>query len=112
MSKIEPSGEQTGDLKGWSEMAQKLNGSLLKGAPAPEAFARPEPALAEKASSEAHSLWVIWIEFSWRGNSLTGRDNRYVELVRSYKYVSIKQWQSRSDRAAHLYPWSLGTEGE
>ena len=74
-------------------MAQKLNGSLLKGAPAPEAFARPEPALAEKASSEAHSLWVIWIEFSWRGNGcMIGRDITYVELVRTYKYVSLKQW--------------------
>ena len=59
MSKIAPSGVQTGDLKGWSEMAQKLNGRRLKAALEPEAFARPEPALAEKALSEAHSLCVI-----------------------------------------------------
>lgn len=59
MSKMVPSEVQTGDLKGWRETAQKLYGRRLKGAPAPEALARPEPALAEKASSEAHSLWVI-----------------------------------------------------
>ena len=59
MSKIVPSRAQTGELKGWREMAQKLKGKRLKAAPEAEAFARPEPALAEKASSEAHSLWVI-----------------------------------------------------
>lgn len=90
MSKIEPSGAQTGDLNGWREMAQKLNGSLLKGALAPEAFARPEPALAEKASSEAHSLWVIWMEvLAGGGRGTVGKSIAYVEFVRTYKDVSI-----------------------
>ena len=72
-------------------MAQKLNGSLLKGALAPEAFARPEPALAEKASSEAHSLWVIWIEgLAEVGQCMMGKDIAHVKLVRTYKGVSIK----------------------
>jgi len=58
MSKIAPSAEQTGCANGWREMVQKLNGKRLK---VVSAFAdlAPEPALAENASSEAHSLWVI-----------------------------------------------------
>ena len=59
ISKIVPSGAQTGEWKGCSDIAQKLKGSRLKGAPSVEALERVEPALAEKASEEAHSLWVI-----------------------------------------------------
>lgn len=59
MSKMVPSGAQTGDLKGCSDTAQKLKGRRRKGAPSLDALERPEPALAEKASDEPHSLWVI-----------------------------------------------------
>ena len=59
MSNIVPSAVQTGWENGCREMAQKLNGRRLK---EPSAFADlvPDPALAEYASSEAHSLWVIY----------------------------------------------------
>ena len=60
MSKMWPSGVQTGVLKGWSETAQKLNGRRLNVVSGAFDFAIPEPALAEYASSEAHSLCVIW----------------------------------------------------
>lgn len=40
-------------------MAQKLKGKRLKGALEVFDLDTPEPALAEYASSEAHSLWVI-----------------------------------------------------
>ncbi|KAL8814088.1 MAG: hypothetical protein Q9191_008576, partial [Dirinaria sp. TL-2023a] len=57
MSKMVPSGVHTGVWNGWSEIAQKLNGRRLKGAaPSAEAFETPEPALAEKASEDDHSL--------------------------------------------------------
>lgn len=59
MSKIVPSVVQTGDLKGCSDRAQKLKGRRLKVLSGAFDFERPEPALAEYASSEAHSLWVI-----------------------------------------------------
>ena len=59
MSKIVPSVVQTGDLKGWRESAQKLKGSRLKVLSGALDLAKPDPALAEYASSEAHSLWVI-----------------------------------------------------
>lgn len=59
MSKIAPSEVQTGDLKGWRDKAQKLKGSRLKVLSGAFNLERPEPALAEYASSEAHSLWVI-----------------------------------------------------
>ena len=59
-SKIAPSLVHTGVLNGWRETAQTLNGSRLKDASGPLDLAVPEPALAEYASSEAHSLWVIW----------------------------------------------------
>ena len=59
-SKIVPSAVQTGLVKGWREMAQKLKGRRLKVVSAALDFTSPEPALAEYASSEAHSLCVIW----------------------------------------------------
>lgn len=55
-SKIVPEGVQTGFLKGWREAAQKLKGRRRKGA-APRLVEAPE--LAEKASAEDHSEWVI-----------------------------------------------------
>ena len=59
MSKMWPSGLQTGDLNGWRETAQKLKGKRLNVVSGALDFAIPEPALAEYASSDAHSLWVI-----------------------------------------------------
>ena len=59
VSKIVPSAVHTGDLKGWSDRAQKLYGRRLKVLSGALDLARPEPALAEYASSDAHSLWVI-----------------------------------------------------
>ena len=59
MSKIVPSDVQTGVLNGWRERAQKLKGRRLKELSGAIDLERPEPALAEYASSEAHSLWVI-----------------------------------------------------
>lgn len=53
-----PEGVQTGFWKGWSEAAQKLKGRRRKGAAAPRLDEAPE--LAEKASSDDHSEWVIW----------------------------------------------------
>lgn len=55
-SNIVPSGEQAGVWNGWREAAQKLKGRRLKVESAALDLARPEPALAEYASSEAHSL--------------------------------------------------------
>ena len=55
MSKIVPSAVQTGVLKGWRETAQKLKGSRLNVASGAFDLAMPEPALAEYASSDAHS---------------------------------------------------------
>ena len=59
MSKIVPSVVQTGVLKGWRDRAQKLKGRRLKVLSGAFDLESPEPALAEYASSEAHSLWVI-----------------------------------------------------
>ena len=59
ISKIVPSDMQTGFVKGWRETAQKLKGRRLKVVSPAFDLARPEPALAEYASSEAHSLCVI-----------------------------------------------------
>ena len=59
ISKIVPWVVQTGDLKGCKERAQKLKGSRLKVLSGAFDLERPEPALAEYASSDAHSLWVI-----------------------------------------------------
>lgn len=59
ISKMVPSGAQTGVWKGCSETAQKLNGRRLKGVPSVDDLERPDPALAENASEEPHSLWVI-----------------------------------------------------
>lgn len=59
MSKMVPSAVQTGVLKGWRETAQKLNGRRLKVASGALDLAIPDPALAEYASSDAHSEWVI-----------------------------------------------------
>ena len=63
MSNIDPSAVQTGCAKGCREMAQKLNGRRLKVVSALVDLAA-EPALAEYASSEAHSLWVIYSPLS------------------------------------------------
>lgn len=60
MSNIVPSEVQTGVLKGWRETAQKLKGRRLNVESGAFDFAIPEPALAEYASSETHSLCVIW----------------------------------------------------
>jgi hypothetical protein len=56
-SKMVPCVVQTGCLKGWSESEQKLNGRRLKDAWTVvfRPPANPEPALAEYASSDAHS---------------------------------------------------------
>lgn len=59
ISKIVPSDVQTGLTKGRRDTAQELKGRRLKVVSADFDFARPEPALAEYASSEAHSLCVI-----------------------------------------------------
>ena len=59
MSKVVPSDVQAGDLKGWRDRAQKLKGRRLNVLSGAFDLERPEPALAEYASSEAHSLWVI-----------------------------------------------------
>lgn len=56
-SKMVPEGVQTGFLKGWREAAQKLKGRRRKGAAVRLVWA---PVLAEKASEEDHSEWVIW----------------------------------------------------
>lgn len=61
ISKIVPSDVQTGLPNGCRDTAQKLKGKRLKVVSASFAFARPEPALAEYASSEAHSLCVIYV---------------------------------------------------
>lgn len=60
-SKIVPDGVQTGCANGWREREQKLNGRRLNAVVSPprRAFATPAPALAEKASSDAHSECVI-----------------------------------------------------
>lgn len=64
-SNMVPDGVQTGCEKGWSEREQKLNGRRLKPAFSPPrlAFPTPAPALAEYASSDAHSECVIYGEF-------------------------------------------------
>jgi len=54
-----PSTVQTGCSKGCRDTAQKLNGNLLKLAPATPVLRALEPADAPKASSLDHSLWVI-----------------------------------------------------
>jgi hypothetical protein len=58
-SNIVPSGVQTGFLNGCRLAAQKLNGSLLKFDPFGAFWETLEPALAEYASEEDHSEWVI-----------------------------------------------------
>jgi hypothetical protein len=64
-SKIVPAGVQTGCANGCRESEQKLKGRRLNGAwPPPRlALLTPAPALAEKASSDAHSECVIYIEW-------------------------------------------------
>ncbi len=61
-SNIVPSAVQTGCSNGCKETAQKLKGSRLKDAPAPALadLRALAPAEEPKASSEDHSLWVIW----------------------------------------------------
>ena len=54
-SKVVPLAVQTGCSKGCRDRAQKLKGSRLD-ARAFSAFATLDPELAEKASSDAHSL--------------------------------------------------------
>jgi len=63
-SRIVPSAVQTGCSKGCSETAQKLKGSRLKFAPKLLDLRAFAPAEAEKASSEDHSLCVIWLNVS------------------------------------------------
>lgn len=52
-----PDGVQTGCEKGWSDREQNLNGRRRNEAWTPPllAFPTPAPALAEYASSDAHS---------------------------------------------------------
>jgi hypothetical protein len=59
-SKMVPSVVQIGCSNGCRDTAQKLKGSLLKLAPTTPVLRALEPADAPKASSLAHSLWVIW----------------------------------------------------
>lgn len=59
ISKMVPSAVHTGWEKGCKETAQKLKGSRLNEAPDVSPLTVAEPALAEYASSEAHSLCVI-----------------------------------------------------
>ena len=59
MSKIVPSDVQTGVENGWRDTAQKLKGSCLKEVSVRLDEERLEPALAEYAASDDHSLWVI-----------------------------------------------------
>jgi len=59
-SKIVPSAVQTGCSKGWSESAQKWKGRRLKFAPMLLDLRAFAPAEAENASSEDHSLCVIY----------------------------------------------------
>ena len=54
-----PDGVQTGFLKGCRLAAQKLKGRRRKGAAALLEEERA-PTLAEKASEDDHSEWVIW----------------------------------------------------
>lgn len=57
-----PESVQTGCENGCREREQKLNGRRLKEECTVPAFDRtPEPALAEYASSDAHSEWVIYL---------------------------------------------------
>ena len=56
MSNIVPSAVQTGVLNGCNEIAQKLYGSRLKGRLEVSERLWKAPLLAEKASSEDHSL--------------------------------------------------------
>jgi hypothetical protein len=54
-----PFAVHTGWLKGWREMAQKLKGSRLKEALEPLGPPTLDPRLAENASSDDHSEWVM-----------------------------------------------------
>ena len=58
-SNMVPSGVQTGFLKGWRLAAQKLKGRRRKGAALLEREEAFAPTLAEKASDDDHSEWVI-----------------------------------------------------
>jgi hypothetical protein len=72
-SKMVPDGVQTGFLKGWRLAAQKLKGRRRKGAAALLEEERA-PTLAEKASEDDHSEWVICagsisiMRFLWGGD--------------------------------------------
>ena len=83
MSKIVPSDVQTGLTKGWRETAQKLKGRRLNVVSADFDFARPEPALAEYASSEAHSLCVICGYVLDYNVGQRKRREAYIEFVRT-----------------------------
>ena len=88
-SKIVPSAVHTGCSKGCNDTAQKLKGSRLKLAPAPE-FADLRalaPALAPKASSLDHSEWVICSEVS-EALEMVLRIETYVQLISSW-YLSV-----------------------
>lgn len=80
-SNIVPSAVETGCSKGCNETAQKLNGSLLKLAPRLAALRAFAPADAEKASSEDHSLWVIYVTVSTGGEMEVMANETYVQLV-------------------------------
>jgi hypothetical protein len=59
-----PSGVQTGLRKGCRLAAQKLKGNRLNDAPFGAFWDTFEPALAEYASEDDHSEWVIWRKVS------------------------------------------------
>lgn len=78
-SKVTPLLVQTGCENGWRDKAQKLNGSRLNEAPPPGGWnlfladATPAPTLAEYASPEDHSEWVIYrINSLWVRRSTSG----------------------------------------
>lgn len=78
-SKIVPDCVQTGCSKGCSDSEQNLNGRRLKDAPSAPSLAlpTPAPALAEYASSEAHSECVIY-EYhrdQWKSSSTLRDEN-------------------------------------
>jgi len=77
-----PVGVQTGCANGWREREQKLNGKRLNAAWEPPflALETPAPALAENASSDAHSEWVIYINASVSGGLIC--DEREVATKR------------------------------
>lgn len=113
-SKMVPDGVQTGCEKGCREREQNLKGRRLN-APSPPprlAFPTPAPALAEKASSEAHSEWVIYSSqsvFEGRFGMRNRGDTAYVEFISSWKRfcvsLDIRGKERYQMKATHLFPW-------